>query len=216
MTTPNLTCTLLPMVASVISALPSSRHCWPMRVVPRRITLGPITVSRPICTSGPMYAVAGSSSVTPAAIHFAIDFVSQGLLPRCQIGSGADLGSLAAGGRRVADACTLRARHPDDVRQIQLALGVRRFEPFQRAKQEVGIDAVDADVDLTDRALRRAAIAVLDDADDAALLVAHDATEPGRIVDRFGQQRHRQPVPAGARRSAAGSSRDAGTAGRRR
>jgi hypothetical protein len=40
----------------------------PMRVAPRSVTFGPMTVSGPIVTSGAMYAVAGSSKVTPAAM----------------------------------------------------------------------------------------------------------------------------------------------------
>ena len=49
--------------------MPSSRQLSPIRVRPRSCTFGPITVSRPIVTSGPRYTVVGSSNVTPASIQ---------------------------------------------------------------------------------------------------------------------------------------------------
>src|SRR5215470_16606564 len=82
-----------------------------------------------------------------------------------------------------------------DVRQVQLALSIRRLQPLERPEQKVRVDTVHTDVDLTDRALQLRAVAVLDNAGYATLPVAHDAPKAGRIGNGFGEQRYCRTRP---------------------
>jgi hypothetical protein len=89
----------------------------------------------------------------------------------------------------------------DDVGQVVLALGVLGLQPLQRRNQLRRVEAVEAGVDLVDRALAVAAVAFLADADQPAVAVAQDAAEPGRVLGKGGQHRARRGAAGRAQRA---------------
>ena len=77
----------------------------------------------------------------------------------------------------------------DDVGEVELALVVVAAEARQRRPQRVAAEHVEADVDLVDLALLGGRVAVLDDARDAAVVVAHDAAVVRGVVEVDGGER---------------------------
>ena len=79
----------------------------------------------------------------------------------------------------------------DDVRQVELALGVVAAQARQRGTQRLAAEHVEADIDLVDLPLLVRRVLELDDADHAAVLVTHDAPVVGRIGEASGRERRR-------------------------
>src|SRR5581483_9916259 len=71
--------------------------------------------------------------------------------------------------------------------QVVLALRVVRGQPLEMVEQRSELESVDAAVDFRDGALVRRRVALFDDAGEAALRVADDASVSMRIRERGGQ-----------------------------
>jgi hypothetical protein len=81
----------------------------------------------------------------------------------------------------------LADRQPDDVGQVVLALRVVVAQRRQPAPERRGRRGDEAGVDLADGAFLVRGVALLDDAQDVAVVVAHDAAVAARIVQVLGQ-----------------------------
>ena len=87
-----------------------------------------------------------------------------------------------------ADADVLTAQVTDHVGDVELLLNVVRLQGRQPGAQQVGIEDVDAGVDLGDLPLGFSGVLVLDDAGDLALF-PDDAPVTGRVGDHRGEHR---------------------------
>ncbi|MPM41228.1 hypothetical protein SDC9_87878 [bioreactor metagenome] len=96
----------------------------------------------------------------------------------------------------------------DHIGEVELALRVVGAETGQAVVQDVGVEDVDAGVDLGDRPLRLRGVLVLDDAGDPGVAAADDPAVAGRVGHVRGQHGDRVPGAAvvldhGAQRLAA-------------
>jgi hypothetical protein len=81
------------------------------------------------------------------------------------------------------------------VREVQLALRVRRLEPFERRPQGVASKDIDGRVDFVDRKLLRVCIRGLDDPADRTVLAADDPAVAPRVLAAEGQDGRRGAFP---------------------
>ena len=95
--------------------------------------------------------------------------------------------------RNVGDVVRARRRREGhEVREVELALRVRRRDASEGVGHERAIDGVEARVHRADRTLRGGAVLVLPDAHDAPVAVVEDASVARGIVGRGGEQRERR------------------------
>ena len=177
-------------VASTRKAVPSIRHPSPIVVRPRSWTFGPMMVSRPMVTSGPMYAVAGSSNVTPASIQrsTAVRLTRSSILASSiRVFIPATSSGRPAWTERTRRPARAAMRH--DVREVQLALRVVRAELGKKREENLRADRVQPRVDLGDGALAGGRVTLLDDAGDLPLRITKDSAIALRLLKEHGHQR---------------------------
>src|SRR5579875_4152980 len=87
---------------------------------------------------------------------------------------------------------TSPTRGGDDVSQIVLALRIGGTKLAERPAQQVGINEVDARVDLVDRKLCGRGVRRLDDRSDGARRIAHDAAIASRRFRPHAYERERR------------------------
>ena len=163
-------------------------------VAPRNTTPGSRWASRSSCTVSSMKVDSGLSMVTPRPSHRARirspeDPLGFGQLrPVVDADRGRHVGGVANG----FDGTVRPVVEVHKVRDPVLALGVVRLE-LRPDREDGVIEQVEARIHLADlRGLGVCGI-LLDDPEDPTALAAHDAPEPGRVLDAVGQQRHARP-----------------------
>src|SRR5262245_43984502 len=118
------------------------------------------------------------------------DLGSRRRLHGCQLRAGVDACDLGGSvGLDRDHPASLLCGEPDDVREVELALRVVVPERCEQRPERLRPHAVETRIDLRDRLLVRAGVALLDDAAHAAVGGPNDAPVPGRIVLPHRQER---------------------------
>ncbi len=161
---------------------------WPMRVLPSSCTLGPSRVSSPMSTSDSMRIEPGSCIDTPRSIQVRrrrLSATSSSWANCARVLMPCGLYRIAQQ-ERADPARSVAARGlgeaRDEVGQVDLALCVVRGQRRERGFEHVAADDAHAGVHLLEGELGGGRVGVLDDAQDLAVGVAHDAAVAGRIV----------------------------------
>ena len=147
---------------------------------------GSMTVPSPIETPASMHVRWGARCERRAQMLVHDAALQEVPARRGELGRAVDAGDLSRiRGGDEPDHAAGGPREAEDVGQVVLALRVLRVRPSAAARSSArALEDVDAGVDLADRARRLVRVLFLDDPEQAALGVAHDAAEPCRVRGR--------------------------------
>ena len=164
----------------------------PMLVAPSSWVPGSTVVSWPMLTSTSIQVVAGSTMVTPARMCALADPAVELTTDGRQLHAVVDALGLPEVVEHVgAHRVVAGPGDGDDVGEVLLALRVVGADVGQRVAQHVGVEGVDAGVDLGERALGVGGVLVLDDLLDPPAVAAHDPAVARRVGEVGGDDRHR-------------------------